>query len=103
MVFHFLSQPAIIFCGGFFRFFFLLLFLLLQNSLIFYFTNELWTSFYKSEEIAMHGDFSIQKVEVINMQISLLALQSLIALYIMQNPRLKNLTRASNTFVYSLS
>lgn len=51
----------------------------------------------------MHGDFSIDKAEAINMQISLLALQSLIALYIMQIPRLKNLTRASNTFVYSLS
>lgn len=27
------------------------------------------------EEIAMHGDFSIDKVEAINMQISVLALQ----------------------------
>lgn len=46
----------------------------------------------------MHGDFSIEKVEAINMQISLLALQSLIALYIMQIPRLKNLMRASKAF-----
>lgn len=51
----------------------------------------------------MHSDFSIDKVEAINMQMSLLALQSLIALYVMQIPRLENLTRASNTFVYSLS
>lgn len=38
----------------------------------------------------MHGDFSIDKVEAINMQISVLALQSLIALHIMQIPRMKN-------------
>lgn len=42
----------------------------------------------------MHGDFSIDKVEAINMQISILALQSLIALYIMQIPRMKNMTYA---------
>lgn len=36
----------------------------------------------------MHGDFSVEKMEAINMEISLLALQSLIALYIMQILRL---------------
>lgn len=88
MVFLFSFQAAIIFCGVFFSVW----------GFIFRFCSYKIASFstllmnYRLPFITlwrnMHGDFSIEKVEAINMEISLLALQSLIALYIMEILRL---------------